>query len=157
MGVNKQNAIKVLPFTFLGYFFNKASEAFTSASGATTCEKLLEGMNDFAKVFSNPIPSFRSVDLLVGAAGAVIVKAIVWVKGKNAKKYRKGIEYGSARWGKPEDIKPYMADRFEDNIILTETERLTMDNRPKSGPKYLRLFHSGLRSTEDAASHKYRK
>lgn len=135
---NKQKVIKILPFLFLGYFFNKASQAFTSASGVNIGDKIIEGMNNFGKVFADPIPSFRPVDLLVGAAGAVVVRTIVWVKGKNAKKYRKGIEYGSARWGKPEDIKPYMADRFEDNIILTETERLTMDNRPKAGPKYAR-------------------
>ena len=135
---NKQKVIKILPFLFLGYFFNKASQAFTSASGANIGDKIMEGMNNFGKAFADPIPSFRPVDLLVGATGAVVVRTIVWVKGKNAKKYRKGIEYGSARWGKPEDIKPYMADRFEDNIILTETERLTMDNRPKAGPKYAR-------------------
>ena len=135
---NKQKVIKILPFLFLGYFFNKASQAFTSASGVNIGDKIMEGMNNFGKAFADPIPSFRPVDLLVGAAGAVVVRAIVWVKGKNAKKYRKGIEYGSARWGKPEDIKPYMADKFEDNIILTETERLTMDNRPKAGPKYAR-------------------
>ncbi len=136
--IDKQKLIKVLPFPFLSYFFNKASEAFTSAAGTSAGEKLMAGMNNFSKVFSNPLPSFRPVDLLIGAAGAVLVKVVVWVKGKNAKKYRKGIEYGSACWGKPEDIKPYMADRFEDNIILTETERLTMDNRPKAGPKYAR-------------------
>ncbi|WP_303838758.1 VirD4-like conjugal transfer protein, CD1115 family [Ruminococcus flavefaciens] len=136
--IDKQKLIKVLPFPFLGYFFNKASEAFTSAAGTSAGEKLMAGMNNFSKVFSNPLPSFRPVDLLIGAAGAVLVNVVVWVKGKNAKKYRKGIEYGSACWGKPEDIKPYMADRFEDNIILTETERLTMDNRPKAGPKYAR-------------------
>ena len=95
-------------------------------------------MNNFGSVFSVPLPSFRPVDLLIGTAGAVLIKAIVWIKGKNAKKYRKGVEYGSARWGTAEDIKPYMAEDFKDNIILTETERLTMDNRPKSGPKYAR-------------------
>ena len=136
--IDKQKLIKVLPFPILGYFFNKAAQAFTSASGATVGEKIIEGMNNFSKVFSNPLPSFRPVDLLIGATGTVLVKIIIWVKGKNAKKYRKGIEYGSACWGKPEDIKPYMAEKFEDNIILTETERLTMDNRPKAGPKFAR-------------------
>lgn len=136
--IDKQKLIKVLPFPILGYFFNKATQAFTSSSGATVGEKIIEGMNNFSKVFSNPLPSFRPVDLLIGATGAVLVKIIIWVKGKNAKKYRKGIEYGSACWGKPEDIKPYMAEKFEDNIILTETERLTMDNRPKAGPKFAR-------------------
>ena len=138
MRFNKQKIIKILPFPFLAYFFNKISEAFTSAAGTTIGEKIIEGMNNFGRVFSDPLPSFRPIDLLAGAAGALLVKIVIYVKGKNAKKYRKGIEYGSACWGKPEDIKPYMADKFEDNIILTETERLTMDNRPKAGPKYAR-------------------
>ncbi|MBQ5990543.1 MAG: type IV secretory system conjugative DNA transfer family protein [Oscillospiraceae bacterium] len=138
MRFNKQKIIKILPFPFLGYFFNKVSEAFTSAAGTTTGEKIIDGMNSMGRVFLNPLPSFRPVDLLIGAAGAVLVKVIIVVKAKNAKKYRKGIEYGSACWGKPDDIRPYMAEKFEDNIILTETERLTMDNRPKAGPKYAR-------------------
>ena len=138
MRFNKQKFLKILPFPFLAYFFNTISEAFTTASGTTAGEKIIEGMNNFGRVFSDPLPSFRPIDLLAGAAGAVLVKVIIYVKGKNAKKYRKGIEYGSACWGKPDDIRPYMAEKFEDNIILTETERLTMDNRPKAGPKYAR-------------------
>ena len=135
--IDKQKLIKVLPFPFLGYFFNKASEAFTSASGVTVGDKLIAGMNNFSKVFSNPLPSFRPADLLIGAAGAVLVKVVVWVKGKNAKKYRKGIEYGSACWGKPEDIKPYMADRFEDNMenrgkIITDSEIVRIEKTVKS-------------------------
>lgn len=138
MKFNKQKFIKILPFLGVGFFFNKASQAFTSASGSSFGEKFIEAMNNFGSVFTVPLPSFRPVDLLIGTAGAVLIKAIVWIKGKNAKKYRKGVEYGSARWGTAEDIKPYMAEDFKDNIILTETERLTMDNRPKSGPKYAR-------------------
>lgn len=138
MKFNKQKFIKILPFIGVGFFFNKASQALTSASGSSFGEKFIEAMNNFGSVFSVPLPSFRPVDLLIGTAGAVLIKAIVWIKGKNAKKYRKGVEYGSARWGTAEDIKPYMAEDFKDNIILTETERLTMDNRPKSGPKYAR-------------------
>ena len=138
MKFNKQKFLKIVPFLGVGFFFNKASQAFTSASGSSFGEKFIEAMNDFGSVFSVPLPSFRPVDLLIGTAGAVLIKAIVWIRGKNAKKYRKGVEYGSARWGTAEDIKPYMAEDFKDNIILTETERLTMDNRPKSGPKYAR-------------------
>ena len=138
MKFNKQKFLKIVPFLGVGFFFNKASQAFTSASGSSLGEKFIEAMNNFGSVFSVPLPSFRPVDLLIGTAGAVLIKAIVWIKGKNAKKYRKGVEYGSARWGTAEDIKPYMAEDFKDNIILTETERLTMDNRPKSGPKYAR-------------------
>ncbi|WP_019680689.1 VirD4-like conjugal transfer protein, CD1115 family [Ruminococcus flavefaciens] len=138
MKFNKQKFLKIVPFLGVGFFFNKASQAFTSASGSSFGEKFIEAMNNFGSVFSVPLPSFRPVNLLIGTAGAVLIKAIVWIKGKNAKKYRKGVEYGSARWGTAEDIKPYMAEDFKDNIILTETERLTMDNRPKSGPKYAR-------------------
>ncbi len=138
MRFNKQKFLKIVPFLGVGFFFNKASQAFTSASGSSFGEKFIEAMNNFGSVFSVPLPSFRPVDLFIGAVGAVLIKAIVWIKGKNAKKYRKGVEYGSARWGTAEDIKPYMAEDFKDNIILTETERLTMDNRPKSGPKYAR-------------------
>ena len=138
MKFDKKKVTMVLPFLMLGYFFNKASQAFTSADGTELGEKILNGMTNFGHAFSNPLPSFKPIDLLIGAAGAVIIKLIVYVKGKNAKKFRKGCEYGSARWGTSEDIKPYMAEKFEDNVILTESERLTMESRPKSGPKYAR-------------------
>ena len=82
-------------------------------------------------------PSFHPADLLVGLIGAVIIRLIIYTKGKNAKKYRKGMEYGSARWGTPEDIKPYIDPVFENNVLLTQTERLMMSNRPKN-PKYAR-------------------
>ena len=138
MKFNKQKVMKVLPFVILGYAFNKVSQAFTSAAGTELGDKIMNGMDGLGEVFLNPLPSFNPIDLLIGVAGGVIVKLVIYVKGKNAKKYRKGCEYGSARWGNAEDIKPYMADKFEDNVILTETERLTMDGRPKAGPKYAR-------------------
>lgn len=138
MKFDKQKVIKVLPFFMLGYFFNKLSQSFTSAAGTELGDKIMNGINGIGSVFHNPLPSFNPIDLLIGVAGAVIVKLIVYVKGKNAKKYRKGCEYGSARWGNAEDIKPYVSEKFEDNVILTETERLTMDGRPKAGPKYAR-------------------
>ncbi len=138
MKFDKQKVMKVLPFIILGYFFNKVSQAFTSAAGTELGNKIMNGMDGLGAVFINPLPSFNPIDLLIGVAGGVIVKLVIYVKGKNAKKYRKGCEYGSARWGNAEDIKPYMADKFEDNVILTETERLTMDGRPKAGPKYAR-------------------
>ena len=138
MKFDKQKVMKVLPFIILGYFFNKVSQAFTSASGTELGDKIMNGMDGLGAVFTNPLPSFNPIDLLIGVAGGVIVKLVIYVKGKNAKKYRKGCEYCSARWGNAEDIKPYMADKFEDNVILTETERLTMDGRPKAGPKYAR-------------------
>lgn len=138
MKFDKQKVMKVLPFIILGYFFNKVSQAFTSAAGTELGDKIMNGMDGLGEVFLNPLPSFNPIDLLIGVAGGVIVKLVIYVTGKNAKKYRKGCEYGSARWGNAEDIKPYMADKFEDNVILTETERLTMDGRPKAGPKYAR-------------------
>ena len=138
MKFNKQKVMKVLPFVILGYAFNKVSQAFTSAAGTELGDKIINGMDSLGEVFLNPLPSFNPIDILIGIAGGVIIKLAIYIKGKDAKKYRKGCEYGSARWGNAEDIKPYMADKFEDNVILTETERLTMDGRPKAGPKYAR-------------------
>ena len=138
MKFDKQKVMKVLPFIILGYFFNKVSQAFTSAAGTELGDKIMNGMDGLGAVFINPLPSFNPIDILIGIAGGVIIKLAIYIKGKDAKKYRKGCEYGSARWGNAEDIKPYMADKFEDNVILTETERLTMDGRPKAGPKYAR-------------------
>lgn len=138
MKFNKQKVMKVLPFVILGYAFNKVSQAFTSAAGTELGDKIMNGMDGLGEVFLNPLPSFNPIDILIGIAGGVIIKLAIYIKGKDAKKYRKGCEYGSARWGNAEDIKPYMAEKFEDNVILTETERLTMDGRPKAGPKYAR-------------------
>ena len=138
MKFDKKKVTKILPFFILGYFFNKVSQTFTSAPGIEPYDKISNGMNNFSKVFTNPLPSFNPTDLFIGILGAVVIKLIIYVKGKNAKKYRKGCEYGSARWGNYEDIKPYVAEKFEDNVILTQTERLTMEGRPKAGPKYAR-------------------
>lgn len=138
MKFNKKKVAAFLPFVLMGYFFNKISQAFTSAEGAELGDKIMNGMDRIKEVFLNPLPSFNPIDLLIGVAGGVIIKLVIYVKGKNAKKYRKGCEYGSARWGTAEDMKPYVAEKFEDNIILTETERLTMEGRPKAGPKYAR-------------------
>ena len=138
MKFDKKKVTAVLPFVLMGYFFNKISQAFTSAKGAELGDKIMNGMDGLGEFFLNPLPSFNPIDLLIGVAGGVIIKLVIYVKGKNAKKYRKGCEYGSARWGTAEDMKPYVAEKFEDNIILTETERLTMEGRPKAGPKYAR-------------------
>ena len=135
---DKKKVTKVLPFIMLGYFANKLSQAFTSADGNQLGDIIMNGIKNIGQVFHNPLPSFNPIDLLIGVAGAAIIKLIIYVKGKDAKKYRKGCEYGSARWGTAEDIKPYMAEKFEDNVILTESERLTMEGRPAAGPKYAR-------------------
>ncbi len=99
--------------------------------------KLYNAFLNFSMAFENPLPSFHPTDVVVGIVGAVAVRLIIYFKGKNAKKYRQGMEYGSARWGTPQDIKPYMDAEADNNIILTETERLTMNSRPKQ-PKYAR-------------------
>ena len=91
----------------------------------------------FSTAFENALPSFHPVDFLIGFAGALLIRLAIYLKGKNAKKYRKGVEYGSARWGNAQDIKPYIDPVFENNVLLTQTERLTMSSRPKQ-PKYAR-------------------
>ncbi len=125
------------PYLLFVYLFDKAGAAFRLSPGADMGTKILHLGEGFAAAFASAAPSFHPTDLLIGIAGAAVIRLAVYVKGKNAKKYRKGIEYGSARWGKPEDIKPYIDPVFENNIPLTQTERLTMSSRPKQ-PKYAR-------------------
>ena len=125
------------PYLLFVYLFDKVGQAVRLAPGADMSAKLLSIGDGFSAAFSNAFPSVHPADLLIGLAGAVIVRLAVYIKGKNAKKYRKGIEYGSARWGKAEDIKPYIDPVFQNNVLLTQTERLTMNSRPKQ-PKYAR-------------------
>lgn len=126
-----------IPYVFFVYLFDKVGQAVRLAPGADISAKILNITQGFSAAFENALPSVYPLDLLVGIVGAVIIRLIVYVKGKNAKKYRKGAEYGSARWGNAEDIKPYIDPDFQNNIILTQTERLTMNSRPKQ-PKYAR-------------------
>ena len=126
-----------IPYVFFVYLFDKVGQAVRLAPGADISAKILNITQGFSAAFENALPSVYPLDLLVGIVGAVIIRLIVYVKGKNAKKYRKGAEYGSARWGNAEDIKPYIDPEFQNNIILTQTERLTMNSRPKQ-PKYAR-------------------
>ncbi len=126
-----------LPYLLFVYPFDKLAQAFRLAPGADISAKILNITQGFSAAFESALPSIYPLDLLVGIVGAVIIRLIVYVKGKNAKKYRKGAEYGSARWGNAEDIKPYIDPEFQNNIILTQTERLTMNSRPKQ-PKYAR-------------------
>ena len=126
-----------IPYLLFVYLFGKAAQAVRLSPGMDLSGKLLSIGDGFAAAFSSLAPSFNPVDLLVGVAGAVLIRLIVYVKGKNAKKYRKGVEYGSARWGNAEDIKPYIDPVFENNVLLTQTERLMMNSRPKQ-PKYAR-------------------
>jgi len=133
----KKLIIPNIPYLLFVYLFDKVAQAAQLATGADFSAKLLHIGDGFTAAFSSLAPSFDPVDMLVGVAGAVILRLIVYFKGKNAKKYRKGIEYGSARWGGAEDIKPYVDPVFENNVLLTQTERLTMSSRPKQ-PKYAR-------------------
>ena len=126
-----------IPYVFIALFATKLGQAWRLAPGTDFSGKALHLMEGFATAFSSLVPSFHPIDLCVGVAAALLIRLAVYVKGKNAKKYRKNVEYGSARWGKPEDIAPYVDPKFENNVILTQTERLMMSNRPKD-PKTAR-------------------
>ena len=126
-----------LPYLLFVYPFDKLAQAFRFAPGADLSGKLLSIGDGFTAAFSSPWLSFHPTDLLIGIAGAVVLRMAVYLKGKNAKKYRHGIEYGSARWGTAADIAPYMDKDFFQNIPMTQTERITMASRPKQ-PKYAR-------------------
>ena len=126
-----------LPYVFAFYFADKIAAVFRLAPGTAFINRLTNGFAVFGTAFANPLPSFHPVDLLIGVLAGALLKLAVYVKGKNRKKLRQGEEYGSARWGKSEDIKPYMDPEFSNNVILTQTEFLTMNSRPKQ-PKYAR-------------------
>ena len=125
------------PYLLFVYLFGKVGQAFRLAQGIDLSAKLLHIGQGFTAAFSSAAPSFHPLDLLIGIAGAVIIRLVVYSKQKNAKKYRKGMEYGTARWGTPADIKPFIDPVFENNVLLTQTERLMMSNRPKD-PKNAR-------------------
>mgnify|MGYP002747540597 CR=1 FL=1 len=133
----KKYLLPNLPYLFFVYLFDKLCQAVRLAPGPDASEKLLHIGQGFQTAFASSAPSFHVVDICVGILGAVLVRLAVYVKGKNAKKYRKGIEYGSARWGTAADIAPYVDPVPDWNIPLTRTESLTMNSRPKQ-PKYAR-------------------
>ncbi len=133
----KKLVLPNIPYVFIALFATKLGQAWRLAPGMDFSGKALHIMEGFAAAFQSALPSFHPIDLCVGVAAALLIRLIVYVKGKNAKKFRKNLEYGSARWGKPEDIAPYVDPKFENNIILTQTERLMMSNRPKD-PKTAR-------------------
>ena len=133
----KKLIIANLPYLLFVYLFGKLGQTYRLAAGADLSEKLLHLADGFSLAFESAAPSFHLFDLAVGVAGAVALRLIVYCKSKNAKKYRRGVEYGSARWGGPKDIAPYIDPVFDNNILLTQTERLTMNNRPKD-PKTAR-------------------
>lgn len=133
----KRQLILNLPYLVIGLLATNIGEAWRLAEGADISAKLMAFFITVSQAFANPMPSFYPFDLLVGILAGGCIRLAVYLKGKNAKKYRKGMEYGSARWGTAKDIEPFIAPKFEDNIILTRTERLTMNNRPKD-PKTAR-------------------
>ena len=126
-----------IPYVFIGLLATKLGQAVRFSPGTDFSSKLMGIMDGLKLAFENIMPSFHPIDLLVGVAAAVIIRLVVYFKGKNAKKFRKNLEYGSARWGNREDIAPFMDPVFENNVILTQTESLMMSNRPKD-PKNAR-------------------
>ena len=126
-----------LPYILLGLVATNLGEAWRLAEGKELGDKIMAMMGTFPVAFVNPLPSLHPLDLLVGLCCGAGLRLAVYLRGKNAKKYRHGMEYGSARWGTAKDIEPFMAPKFADNIILTKTERLMMSNRP-ADPKNAR-------------------
>ena len=120
-----------IPYAVIALLGTKVGQGWRLAPGADFAAKALHIMDGFAAAFQSALPSFHPIDLFVGVLIAVVIRLVVYFKGKNAKKFRKNMEYGTARWGKPEDIAPFIDPVFENNVILTQTERLMMSNRPK--------------------------
>lgn len=133
----KKYVLPYLPYLFIFWIFDKLGEAYHSAAGTDMGTKLLGMLQTVNKAFASPIPSLVPDDLLLGLAGTAVIFMVVYFKKKNAKKFRKDVEYGSARWGTPADIKPYVDPKTENNVILTATESLTLNGRPPN-PKYAR-------------------
>ena len=119
-----------LPYVVIGLLATNLGEAWRLAAGKELGDKIVSLMDTLPAAFANPLPSLHPFDLFIGLCCGAGMRLAVYLKGKNAKKYRHGMEYGSARWGTPKDIEPFMAPKFADNIILTKTERLMMSNRP---------------------------
>ena len=133
----KKTLISSVPYVFIALIATKLGQTWRLADGITVSEKFLHIADGFSEAMQSPLPSFHPLDLLVGEITALLIRLIVYEKSKNAKKYRRNVEYGSARWGKADDIAPYIDPGFRNNVILTQTERLTMNNRPKD-PKTAR-------------------
>ena len=133
----KKLVLPNIPYVFIALLATKLGQAARLAPGFDFSSKALHIMEGLTMAFESVAPSFHPIDLVVGVAAAALIRLAVYVKGKNAKKYRKNVEYGSARWGTPEDIAPFADPVFENNVILTQTESLMMSNRPKE-PKNAR-------------------
>ena len=134
---NRKRLIRSIPYLIIGVLGDKLAWLYRVSDGISFSEKLMFVLANFSHAFRNPFPSFFYADVLVGLASALLAYALIYIKQKDAKKFRQGMEYGSARWGTAADIKPYMDSDPDNNIILTDTERLTMNSRP-ANPKYSR-------------------
>lgn len=128
----KKLLIRALPYILIGLVCTNLGEAWRMAEGANASEKLLSFFTTVGIAFGNPLPSFHPIDLMVGLICGAGLRAAVYIRGKNAKNFKHNLEYGSARWGSPKDIEPFIDPVFENNVILTKTERLMMSNRPKN-------------------------
>ncbi len=129
--------LRTVPYVLSFYFVEKGSWLYRHCRGNTAVEKSMTVLMNYQYAFRNPLPSLNFVDMAAGLAGAALLYAFIHYRKSNAKKFRQGEEYGSARWGTPKDIAPFIDPVFENNILLTKTERLTMSSRPKK-PKYAR-------------------
>ena len=129
--------LRIVPYVLFFYFVEKSSWLYRHCRGNTAVEKVMTMLMNFQYAFRSPLPSLHPVDMAAGLAGAAALYAFLLYRKNNAKKFRQGEEYGSARWGTPKDIAPFIDPVFENNILLTKTERLTMSSRPKN-PKYAR-------------------
>ena len=128
----KKLVLTNLPYVLIGLACTNLGEAWRMAEGGNASEKLLSLIGTIPAAFGNPLPSFNALDLCVGLVCGLLLRLAVYLRGKNAKKYRHNVEYGAARWGTAEDIRPYIDPKFQNNIILMQTERLTMNSRPKN-------------------------
>ena len=133
----KKLVLMSIPYVLVGYFCDKLAWLWRVSPGQDASAKMMAAMEGMDDLFANPLPSVFPRDLLIGIAGGAALRLMVYLKAKNATKFRQGVEYGSARWGTAKDIEPYVDPVFENNVILTETERLMMSGRPKH-PKYAR-------------------
>ena len=152
----KKTAVRLLPYLFVALAATCLGKAWRMAEDADATQTLLNLPDALGAAFSPPIPSLHPFDLLTGAVMAALLRAAVYLKGKNARKYRKNREYGSARWGTREDIAPYIDPVFQKNVILTQTERLTMNNRPQGpadGTEQKRAGRGRKRQRQDPLFH----
>lgn len=130
----KECILPNLPYLFIFWLMDKMGEAYRLSDAVVYFSRIIDAINGLAKLGENPFPSLHPFDMLVGVVGVLVIWLIVFLKKKDAKKYRKGVEYGSARWGTSEDIKPYIDPDFSKNILLTQTERIMLGRNKQ--PKY---------------------